>query len=198
MSYQPQHFTAPDGTEMVVVRAKDFERLRLLAGDGEDVAVALATEARIAAGEGTVPGEVVKLMIEDGLSPLAAWRRHRGLSQAEVAQRTGLSQVWVGRIETGGGYGTRKTRTALAAALDAPVWAIEDDEADDDGRVARAESDTAEAIAARYGLNPKSYRARLRSANLRWHRKHQGWEVRAGGPEHRDMLEIAEAMQRRG
>jgi DNA-binding XRE family transcriptional regulator len=127
MTYQPQRFSAPDGTEMVVLRASDFERLQALAEDGEDVVAALAAEARIAGGEGTVPGEVVKLMIDDGLSPLAAWRRYRGLSQADLAARAGLSQVWVSRIEAGGGHGSLATRRKLAKALEAPVWALEED-----------------------------------------------------------------------
>lgn len=124
MTYQPQRFSAPDGTEMVVLRADDFERLRALAEDGEDVVAALAAEARIAAGEGTVPGEVVKLMIDEGLAPLAAWRRYRGLSQAELARRAGLSQVWVNRIERGGGTGSAATRRKLAEALEAPLWGL--------------------------------------------------------------------------
>ena len=127
MSYHPQRFAAPDGTELVVLTAADYERLRAFAEDGEDAVAALAAEARIAAGEGTVPGEVVRLMIEDGLSPLAAWRKYRGFTQADLARRTGLSQVWVGRIEAGGGYGSRATRGKLAQALDAPVWALEDE-----------------------------------------------------------------------
>lgn len=125
MSYEPQRFAAPDGTEMVVLRAADYERLRALAEDGEDVVLALAAEARIAAGEGTVPGEVVKLMIDEALPPLTAWRRYRGYSQAELARRAGLSQVWVNRIEAGGGHGSQATRRKLAAALEAPVWALE-------------------------------------------------------------------------
>ena len=85
---------------------------------------ALAIEARVTAGEGTMPGAVLKHIVA-GASPLAAWRAHRGLSQAEVARRSGLSQVWVGRIETGGGYGTPATRRKLAEALDAPLWALD-------------------------------------------------------------------------
>ena len=126
MSYQPQHFTAPDGSDMVVLRAEDYERLRALAEDGEDVIEAQAIKARIDAGEGTVPGEVVKLTIVEGVHPVAAWRRYRGLSQAALARKTGLSQVWISRIERGGGYGSRETRRKLAAALDAPVWALEE------------------------------------------------------------------------
>ena len=127
MTYQPQHFTAPDGTDMVVLKASDFERLIELAEDAEDVADALAAEARIKAGEGVVPGEVVRLMIVDELHPVAAWRRYRGLTQAALARAAGLSQVWISRIERGGGYGSRETRRKLAAALDAPVWALEDE-----------------------------------------------------------------------
>lgn len=125
MTYQPQHFTAPDGTEMVVLRAADFKALQALAGEGEELADALAIKARIDAGEATIPGDVVRLMVVDGLSPLGAWRRYRGVSQAALARKAGLSQVWVGRIEAGGGYGSPATRRKLAAALDAPVWALE-------------------------------------------------------------------------
>lgn len=127
MTYQPQHFTAPDGTDMVVLKASDFERLAELAEDAEDVIAAKAAEARIEAGEGTMPGEVLDMIIDDELHPVAAWRRYRGLTQAALARAAGLSQVWISRIERGGGYGSRETRRKLAAALDAPVWALEDD-----------------------------------------------------------------------
>lgn len=128
MKYEPQHFTAPDGTDMVVLTAEDFERLRLIAEDGEGVAEALAVKARIAAGEGTMPGAVLDMILDEQVTPLAAWRRYRGLSQAALAREAGLSQVWISRIERGGGYGSRETRRKLAAALDAPVWALEDEQ----------------------------------------------------------------------
>lgn len=127
MKYQPQHFTAPDGTEMVVLMAKDFERLQSFADDAEDVVEALAIQARIDAGEGTIPSEVLDVILDENVTPLAAWRRYRGFSQAALARKTGLSQVWISRIERGGGYGSRDTRKKLAGALDAPVWALEDD-----------------------------------------------------------------------
>lgn len=125
MGYQPQRFTAPDGTEMIVLLAADYERLQALAEEGDDAVDALATKARIDAGEGTMPAEVLNLILDDGLSALGAWRRHRGFSQTELARRAGLSQVWVNRIEAGGGYGSRATRRKLADALGAPRWALE-------------------------------------------------------------------------
>lgn len=130
MTYQPQSFVAPDGTKMVILPAADFERLRALAEDSEDVAFAQAELARIAAGEGTMPGEVLNFILNEDLTPLASWRRYRGMSQAALAKKAGLSQVWVGRIEAGGGYGSRKTRRALADALDAPLWSLEIDHGD--------------------------------------------------------------------
>lgn len=125
MSFQPQHFSAPDGTEMVVLTAADYRRLKRLAEDPADLLDARDAEARIAGGEGTMPDAVLSAMIDDDLSPVAAWRRFRGLSQAEVARRAGLSQVWVSRIEAGSGHGTPATRRKLAAALDAPLWTLE-------------------------------------------------------------------------
>lgn len=126
MGYQPQHFTAPDGTKMVVMTAADFERLRDLAEDAEDVIAATLQLERIRQGEGTVPGEVVAFMINDEMSPIAAWRKYRGLSQADLALRVGCSQVWLSKIETGASRGAAKLRAAIAAALDAPLWSIED------------------------------------------------------------------------
>lgn len=125
MGYEPQTFAAPDGTPMVILPAADYARLKRLAEDGEDIADAEATLARIAAGEGTMPSPVLAMILA-GASSIAAWRRHRGYSQAELARRAGLSQVWVGRLENGGGYGTPATRRKIATALDAPAWALED------------------------------------------------------------------------
>ena len=127
MNVAVQRFMTPEGTEMVVLPAKDFDRLTALAADGEDVADARATLARIDAGEGTMPGEVLGAILDDGLHPIAAWRRYRGLSQAELARRTGLSQVWLSRIESGGGTGSAATRRKVAEALEAPVWTLEED-----------------------------------------------------------------------
>jgi transcriptional regulator with XRE-family HTH domain len=136
MGFEAQHIKAPDGTPMVVLKASDYEDLLVLAEEGGDRVAALAALDRIAAGEGTVPDAVLALMLDEGLSALAAWRRFRGLSQAELARRSGVSQVWIGRIESGGGAGSNAVRSKLALALDAPAWALQ---LDDDGSSAAKE-----------------------------------------------------------
>ncbi len=45
-------------------------------------------------------------------------------SQADRARRTGLSWVWVSRIESSGGTGSGAIQHKLAAALGSPVWAL--------------------------------------------------------------------------
>lgn len=48
---------------------------------------------------GTVPNEVVNVAFERGVSPLAAWREHFGLTQAEVAGRIGITQAAYAQME---------------------------------------------------------------------------------------------------
>lgn len=60
-----------------------------------------------------------------------------------------------------------------------------------------AKIDAAEAIAARYGLNPNSYRQRLRDA-ISWYRKPQEWALPMGSREWQDMIAVAEGMTRAG
>ncbi len=130
MGHEPQKFTAPDGTEMVVLPAADYAKLKLLAEDGEDRLAVQGQMKRIADGEGTIPAAVLDLILDEGLTAVAAWRRYRGMTQTALAKAAGYSQVWLSRIESGVRHGTPKTRRALAKALNAPLWALEDEPAD--------------------------------------------------------------------
>lgn len=58
------------------------------------------------------------------------------------------------------------------------------------------ELDTAEAIAARFGLDPKSYRGRLRQ-EIGWYRKPQIWSFYKGSKEWNDMVAVANSMSKR-
>ncbi len=49
--------------------------------------------------EGVVPNEVVNLSFDKGLSPMAAWREHFKLTQAEVAARIGIAQAAYAQME---------------------------------------------------------------------------------------------------
>jgi len=126
MTFQPHRFAAPDGTELVIITAEEYKRLLAAAEELEDIADAERISGQIAAGEPTIPGEVVNLMITEGLNPVAAWRRHRGLSQVELAERAGVSQAAVARLEKAeAGSGRAETRRAIANALGVPLSALD-------------------------------------------------------------------------
>jgi DNA-binding XRE family transcriptional regulator len=48
---------------------------------------------------GTVPNEIVNVAFERGVSPMAAWREHLSLTQAEVAGRVGITQAAYAQME---------------------------------------------------------------------------------------------------
>lgn len=70
--------------------------------------------------EDLVPNEVVGYMVKDGMTAIAAWRRHLGLTQAEVAERLGISQSAYAQQETAE-RPRKATRERIANALDIPA-----------------------------------------------------------------------------
>lgn len=49
--------------------------------------------------EPAIPGKVVDLHFDKGLTPVAAWREHLRLTQAEVAVRMGVTQAAYAQME---------------------------------------------------------------------------------------------------
>jgi len=63
-----------------------------------------------------VPNEVVGYMVKEALSPAAAWRKHLGLSEVQVAERIGISQLAYAKHEKATNP-SQATREKIAAAL---------------------------------------------------------------------------------
>lgn len=127
MTYQPQRIEAPDGTELVVITRAEYDRLVDAHGD-EDARDARLADLALAEGDLRYPAPVMDAMLA-GDTPVAAWRKHRGMSQADLAAKTGMTQAGVSRLETRREgitpVGRLATRRALAKALDVPVAALE-------------------------------------------------------------------------
>jgi DNA-binding XRE family transcriptional regulator len=127
MTYHPQRITTPDGTALIVLTEHEYERLLAEAGLDQDARDIRSADRALAESSVRYPEEVVEAMLE-GVTPLAAWRRFRGLSQSALAKASGLSQTGVARIERGRAgevLGRRATRQALARALDVPLAALD-------------------------------------------------------------------------
>ena len=76
----------------------------------------LAIRPRIPAGD-AVPHEVMRLHLIDGLSLRRAWREYLELTQAEVAERLGISQPALSQLESPRARPRRATLLRLAKAL---------------------------------------------------------------------------------
>ena len=64
-----------------------------------------------------IPHEVVGLQIKHNLSLIAAWRKYRKLTQAQLGEKTGISQAAVAQIESTGSKPHEGTLQKLAVAL---------------------------------------------------------------------------------
>lgn len=62
-----------------------------------------------------IPHDVVSVMVEQGVSLIAAWRIYRGLSQYDVAEKLGTTQSAVSQWESINSKPQKKTREKLAA-----------------------------------------------------------------------------------
>lgn len=120
---ETQTFTAPDGTEMVIVTRARYDQLLAIEEDFEDLEAVTEGRASLAA-EGGIPADVERA-IAGGTHPIIAWRKHRSLTQSDLAEATGLTQAAISRLEkTEPGAGKPDTLRAIAEALDAPLWTL--------------------------------------------------------------------------
>jgi DNA-binding XRE family transcriptional regulator len=110
MSMTIQTTIAPDGERLVTMSAEEYQDLI----DARDAAVAMR---EIAAG--TMPA-VAEADVDAYLAastPLAFWRKHRGLTQVELSQAAGISQPYLAQLENGQREGTVPVYARLAKHL---------------------------------------------------------------------------------
>jgi DNA-binding XRE family transcriptional regulator len=118
---KPQIIKTPDGTEMVVVPRAEYDALVAAAEDAEDVLIAERSLARIAAGEvELIPDSEVDAYL-DAPTPLAFWRKKRGLTQTALAKTVGVTQAYLSEIESGKKEARVSVLKELAAALKVTV-----------------------------------------------------------------------------
>jgi DNA-binding XRE family transcriptional regulator len=95
-----------DGKGYVLMPENEYEDL---------VDVARAREIK-AAGEESFPSEVVNALLA-GENAVRVFRKHRGLTMAQLGEKAGVSQPYIAGLESGKREGTVATLKALAAAL---------------------------------------------------------------------------------
>jgi predicted transcriptional regulator len=68
-----------------------------------------------------IPHEVVGYIAVENLSPIAAWRKYRGLSQSELGDKMGLTQSSVAQLEAADRKPQKRTLERVANALNIDV-----------------------------------------------------------------------------
>ena len=105
--------TTPSGEKLIVLTEAEYAALTEDAGD-----IALASAARIAnKGAPTLSGDAMMAVLAGTLHPLTAWRKAAGLSQAALAERTGIRTATINEIEAGKTDPRISTVKAIAAVL---------------------------------------------------------------------------------
>lgn len=103
--------------EMVSIPVSEYQRLLAAAEALSDLAAYDAAKARLAAGRDELLPAAFADRLLDGESPLRIWRELRGLTQAALAQASGVNRVMIAEMESGRKSGSVATLQKLAAAL---------------------------------------------------------------------------------
>jgi DNA-binding XRE family transcriptional regulator len=107
----------PGGEEIVILSRAEFDRLVAKREDADDVEAADLIMARVANGTEEVLTDAEVSALLNAQSPLAFWRKKRGLTQAALAKATGIAQGFLSEIEAGKKSGDVKTLRKIASAL---------------------------------------------------------------------------------
>ena len=103
--------------EMVTIPREEYDRLLAAVEDLADLRSYDRAMAALAAGEDAlIPADYANRLL-NGENALRVYRDLRGLTQAALAEKSGVKRVTVAEIETGRKHGSIATLRALADAL---------------------------------------------------------------------------------
>ena len=103
--------------EWAVIPYETYQRLAEDAEMLQDIRDYDEARKAVEEGEELVPSYVVYAILE-GESPIRVWRKHRGLTQHQLADAAGISVPYLSQIELGERKGSTDVLVAIARALD--------------------------------------------------------------------------------
>lgn len=113
---------SPRGDDIVILSRTEYDQLVAIATeDAADVETLRRSIARVASGEEeTFSSDEVDAFLA-AKTPLAFFRKKRGISQGNLAKRVGITQGYLSEIEIGRKSGDVQTLRRLADALKVPL-----------------------------------------------------------------------------
>jgi DNA-binding XRE family transcriptional regulator len=114
---KPVRTKTPSGEDITILPTAEYERLMEIAEETVDRRDSEIALLEIAAGsvELLTHAEVTELLA--ATTPLAFWRRRRGLTQAALAAAAGISQAYMAQIEGGKRTGDVRVYQRVANVL---------------------------------------------------------------------------------
>ncbi|HWS84630.1 MAG TPA: helix-turn-helix transcriptional regulator [Ktedonobacteraceae bacterium] len=106
-----------NGKTFVLVPLIDFERMTR---NSEDIGDIAAFDAAMERDEEAFPITLLDA-IDTGENPIKAFRKYRGMKQAELANMTCISPAYLSQLENGTREGSVKMVKAIAVALNVPM-----------------------------------------------------------------------------
>lgn len=108
------------GQKIAMLPLADYKRLLELAEDQADIAAAERSDLRRAEGEEYLPFELVEAII-NGENALRVWRKYRGLTQDQLAEKADVRKATLSEIENGKAQGKPAIWRAFADVLNVTV-----------------------------------------------------------------------------
>lgn len=93
----------------------------------DDFMSLLEHEKRVPLENGLIPHEIVERHLLNDVSLVKCWREHIGLTQIELADKAGLKQSSLARIESGQSKPRKTTLEKLAEAMNLTLEQLEEE-----------------------------------------------------------------------
>jgi transcriptional regulator with XRE-family HTH domain len=110
----------PKGDDIVILSRAEYNALAMGQRDEEAADAARANQilAELAGGSETLLTSEQADALLAAKTPLAFWRKHRGMTQQALSKRVGVAQGFISEIENGAKTGDVQTLAAVARALE--------------------------------------------------------------------------------
>lgn len=105
-------FTTEGGEELAIMPRAAYEALIDAADEAQDL-----IDVRARRDEPTISHDLAVAVIKGEMHPVEAWRKERGLTQAQLAGKTGVRPATISDIESGKSQGRFDVMQRVAAAL---------------------------------------------------------------------------------
>jgi transcriptional regulator with XRE-family HTH domain len=107
----------PQGDDIVILSRAEYDALTRYNKDALDAAHANNILANIERGTEILLTSEQATQLLDAKTPLAFWRRHRGMTQEALSKSIGVAQGFISEIENGTKTGDVQTLAAIAKVL---------------------------------------------------------------------------------